>query len=270
MPYTFTSLGADDITFTTHTGFSDNSVTLVTGWWRPTTSVSNSGRLWSFGNVVGLSLNTTDRLELVTQNATTNGVYNAAACGMVLDEWRFVAYFGATENTGVLQANRLWTGSIDTAPEERTWTVTTAPVGTFTGSGTFYIGNRGTSATLSFGGQIADVSTRGSSAGFGATTHAFGLATSGVITDIEARHVYETYVLPLWLGDTSVLFRYNNVGEPAAYHCGLDVGASATGFSRASAAIVGYPTVTINGATWSQEGAPRPRMTPAMWPDLVM
>jgi hypothetical protein len=271
MPYDFVASGADDITFsTTTTAFADNRTVLVCGWWRPTTAVAGSARLWSFGNVMGAHYDTTDRLNIITQNATTNGSWHAASCGFVTDEWLFVAVLASTENTGVLNALRVWTGTISTAPEARTVSVTTTPVGNFTGSASFYIGARGTVSNLAWGGQIADVSVMVTDASYGVTAHPFGLATSGVITDAEARLVYERLVLPLWLGDTSVLWRYENGSARAAYHIGLDGGATVVGNTRGSATVMPSPAVTINGATWSQEGAPRPRLTPAMWPDLVM
>ena len=273
MPYDFVASGAADITFsTTVSGFADNRTVLVCGWWRPTTAVAGSARLWSFGNTMGCSYDTSDRLNIITQNATTNGSWHAASCGFVTDEWLFVAVLAATENTGVLNALRVWTGTISTAPEARTVSVTTTPVGNFTGSSAFYIGNRGTSASLSWGGQIADVSVMVTSANYGvANMHPFGINLTGVITDAEALYVYQTLVLPLWLGDTSVMWRYRNHTGVAAFHCGLDVGAATVGISRSTATGAVMPvTTTVNGATWSQEGAPRPRLTPAMWPDPVM
>jgi hypothetical protein len=271
MPYNFTSLSADDITFSlTTTMVADNRAQFVCGWWRPTGAVTATQRLWSLPTNTGLSVGAGDTLLLRTNNATTIGEWTAASTGLVVDEWRFVAYLGSTENTGVLNAVRIWTGSIGTAPEARTVTNNITPVGNFTGSATFYIGNLGTAGALSFGGQIADVSVIATDAGYGVTTHPFGLATSGVITDAEALHVYETLVLPLWLGKTSVLWQYRNASAVSAYHISLNSGDRVVGNTRGSATVMPSPAVTINGATWSQEGAPRPRLTPAMWPDLVM
>lgn len=267
MPYDFTAAGAGDITFgATSTGLADNRTVLVCGWYRP--SILTTGLyLWSFGNIAGLSLGAADTLVLTVDNATTDGVFSAAAAGLVVDEWRFIAVMASTENTGVLAAVRVWTGGIGEAPVERTVTTTTAPVGNFTGSATFYIGNLGTSAVLSFGGQIADVSLIITEFAYGATTHPFGLATSGAITATEAQRVYETWVWPLWLGDTSMMWRDWEALSTVLYHLSLDAGDRVVGVIRGGLAIMPAPTITYNTATWSQVGAPRPRMGPAMFPD---
>lgn len=268
MPYTFGGDIGDDISFSAVTTFGSTArAGLVCGWWRPTTLTAGR-RLWACGADISDDYaatidTTTDELRLHSNNITTNGEWTTAGVDLTVDQWTFLAIMGSTLNSGSAEAWRVWSGTVETAPVERTATQAVASVGNFAGNATFCIGNN--QAGYAFEGDIADVSMMISSAAVGVTTNPFGIAAHGAITNAEALHVYETLVLPIWLGDPSVMFTEPVVGNLSRYHWSGDVGGLIVGNTNTSATL-GPIAPTINGASWSQNGAPRPSHMPDMLP----
>jgi hypothetical protein len=254
VPYTFGAATADDVTFASATNFQTGRIIYVSGWWRATTLTSGRG-LWGNGNsFFYASVNSTTSELRMFAPATVNGEWTTP--GLVVNEWRFLAFALTILDAGNLAAWRIWSGSLDTAPQEQTVTQVVAPSGGFTSGGaSMYIGARGT-GLFAFQGDVSDVTIVVSSATVGATTHPLGIAAAGVISNDEAQHMYETMVQPAWLGDISAIIRRPVVGDYSSYHVGLANGGIVVGGPRASATLA--PVLTTNGATWSQNGAPRP------------
>jgi hypothetical protein len=266
VPYTFGAGTGDDITWAILGSFSQGSTAgLVCGWWYPTTLTATRG-LWSLGNTFGAEIDaTTDELRLRTDN-TTDGQWTTAGVDLAVNNWKFIAFLGTFNNTGPAAAWRVWAGSVDSAPIECTVTSAVAPVGNFVVNGNFYMGNKGTGA-LAFQGAIGDVSIHSTSAAGGVTAHPFSLATLGAITNAEALFVYERFVLPIWAGNgfrqSGALRRngaFNASNDDILYAC------TTNQFQIRRTNLVNNTTFsgitpTINGATYSQNGSPRPLLS---------
>lgn len=266
MPYTFGAGTGDDITWAFNGSFSGSgSAGLVCGWWYPTTLTATRG-LWSAGNTFGAEIDTTtDELRLRTDN-TTDGQWTTAGVDLAVNNWKFIAFLGTFLNTGPSAAWRVWAGSVDSAPVECSVTNAVAPVGNFVVSGNFYIGNKGT-GTLAFQGDIGDLSILSTNAAGAVTTHPFSLATLGAITNAEALFVYERFVLPIWAGlgfANSGLLR--RAGASSGSNDDFLYACTSNQFQIRRANLVNNTafsgiTPTINGATYSQNGSPRPLLS---------
>lgn len=267
MPYTFGAGATNRVSHTLPIPIGPTARTsLVCGWWRPTTLTSTRG-LWSAGSIYGAEINTTtDELRLRTDN-TTDGQWTTTGVDLAVNEWKFLAFMLSCLNGTPSAAWRVWAGSIETAPQPVTVTLATTPVGNFgtSGAGTFYIGNKAT-GSLAFQGDIADVTTISSLQPIGAP-HIFGQAAHGAITDAEALWVYETMVLPIWLGDIASQFdllgKYHSINSTSITHCSLDELAVVRHNSDTATTVEALPS-TITGATPSLNGAPRPNVGPDM------
>jgi len=208
MAYTFGAATGDDITWVgTNTAFATNRLTLVCGWWYPTTLTATRG-LWSFGNVAGAEIDTTtSELRLRTDN-TTDGQWTTTGVGLTTNTWTFLAFMASCNNTGPAAAWRVWTATIDTFPTEVTVTSAVAPVGNFTGSTSFTVGNKGT-GTVAFQGDIGEVVIYQSGSVSGILSP-FNFATFGTITQAEADWALAEFVVPAFRGDVFSK-RANNV-----------------------------------------------------------
>lgn len=249
MPYTFGGGTGDDVTWSQGIpiGASGNAA-LVTGWWRPTTLTA--GRtLWSAGNVVCLQIDTvTDELRFISDN-TTDGQWTTTGVDMAINNWFFIAALFTANNTSG-GALRIWRATPDTPPVEATITVAVARAGNFTGSSSFTVGNRGT-GTVAFQGQAANVALISQTAT--ANIPPLAVPANGAIAQAEADYVRDRLVIPHWQGD----YTLRNVAAADTFNLNeLNVGAAVRGY-RGGAYSADYLAVTINGATPSQEGAPR-------------
>ena len=264
MPYTFGAGTGDDITFTANVSLGGNgSGGLICGWWYPTTLTATRG-LWSRATIFGAEIDTTtSEIRLRTDN-TTDGQWTTTGAELATQKWSFLAFFYSLNNTGPTAGWRVWMGTIDTAPVALTITQATAPVGNFaTGGGAITIGNKGT-GTLAFQGDIANFGYYATQAANG-STNPFALATHGTVTaDIE-NHVYRRLVLPYWLGNGWT------VGGVPRLTGNFSTSATEAGFvdlDRLVPVVERYMdnpaatntslVTTINGATRSLNGAPRP------------
>lgn len=267
MAYRFGAGLGDDITWTmaTSAGGSSSSI-LVCGWWYPTTLTATRG-LWSCGNTFGAEIDaTTDEIRLRTDN-TTDGQWFTAGVDLVVDNWKFLAFLNTCNNTGPAAAWRVWAGSIESAPIACSITPDVTPVGNFTASASFYIGNRGT-GTFAFQGDVGDVGVYATNTGFGAIQHPFSIATAGTITDTEANFVYERFVIPFWLGrgwaNSGCLISGAAVAGVTAddvmYACTKNFFQVRRRQTVANSSFSGI-TPTINNAGWSQNGSPRPLLS---------
>lgn len=259
MAYTFGAGTGDDINLTTAATMLGNSrFTFVCGWWLPTTLTSTRG-LWSAGNTARIIVDTTtSQLRLVTDN-TTDGIWTAPA-GMATNVWSFIAVLGSFTNTGPAAAWRVWVGNWPNAPSEITVTQSTAPVGNFTASSAFTIGNVGT-GTVAWQGDIDEIYW------YNAATQARGLveaAALGAITQAEADFVFQRWVLPLWLGagwggcptGLPTFWQQDANAHQFGY---IPLGIQRVGYTYdTNTAVQAYTALTVNGATLSQNRCPRP------------
>lgn len=265
MAYTFGAGTGDDITWQNQGSPGGNlSTSLICGWWYPTTLTATRG-LWSTGNVFGAEIDaTTDELRLRTDN-TTDGQWTTTGVDLAVNNWKFIAFFNTCSNTGPAAAWRVWAGSIDSAPVECTVTNAVSPVGNFVSNSSFYLGNKGT-GTLAFQGDIGDCGYLLTTTA-GASVNPFSIAAVGAVTNTEAQFIYERFVLPFWMGQgwwqCGVLPYHGTLTVTtfdAAYACtsGLFQIRRA---QYSSASVFSGVTPTINGATWSQNGSPRPLLS---------
>jgi hypothetical protein len=263
MPYTFGAT-TDDISWpiTPSVAATDRG-SLIAGWWLPTT-LTATRTLWSGGSggVPRAEIDsTTSELRLRTNN-TTDGQWTTTGVGLATDQWKFLAFLLTTNNTNGASWN-VWAGTSETPPSQVTVTVAVARSGNFTGATSFYVGNAGT-GSLAFQGDAALVWTMLTSAAVGAI-HPLGLTTAygSARTTAETDWVEQNLVIPMWRGDLridSMVGRKNAVEFYVNYWrgCALDLIHDNSSGMSASASVTPQQTVGIQGATISQNGAPRP------------
>lgn len=255
MAYTLGGATTDDITYATgSSGGGDGNSEFLWGWWLPTTLTATRG-LWSRGNTFGCEIDaTTTSIRLRTDN-TTDGQWTAPV-GLTVGVPIFLAFLSTCTNTGPAAGWAVWTGTMDAHPAEVTVTQATAPVGNFTGSANFTIGNKGTASTAFQGdakhiGYILNSFVGGSVA----RTNPFHIATAGTISTAERQLALERFVMPAWSGnhwwDRNPL-DYGPAGFTLArFHSPLNLGAIAWMHSVSGATVM--PIVpTINGAVPSE------------------
>jgi hypothetical protein len=253
MAYTFGALASDDITFTFGlTLGATNRAQLIAGWWYPTTLTATRG-LWSAGNVMGAEIAaTTSELVLRTDN-TTDGQWTTTGANLVVDQWRFLAFYLTATNTPAAQW-RVWSGDLQTPPAACTITVNTAPVGNFVGNTSFYVGNKGTSTTQAFQGAVGNVA----GAALGNAAPPLGIFNSTNFGQLNAEQelwIYQNYVLPYWLGeawpramqDTS----YGGGGNVAAFFMDMDCTPSPRVWQFSSGTAATFLAPAVSGATKS-------------------
>lgn len=267
MPYTFGGGTGDDINFGTGQGaLASNSTWAVFGWYYPTTLTA--GRtLFSAGSTANCAVigATTSELELLTAYSTTPGKWTTSGLGLTTNTWTFIAVAISVHDTGPLMSCRVWAGSISTVPVEISVSQTTAPAGTATSSGTWYIGNKGT-GVLAFQGDI-DMMDFGHGGGTGINSTLLMPAANGSITQAEADLFLALYVIPIWTGDHAAIDRgRGNIAQPSTAKWFIDL--SAGGGSSGRPANVSDPEValSINGATVSNNACPRPPISRPGWP----
>lgn len=261
MAYTFGALTSDNISIaaTLTTGANTNAC-LVMGWWLPTTLTATRG-LWSFGTVFGAEVaGTTSEIILRTDN-TTDGQWTTTGAALTVDTWTFLAFLGSFRNTGPAAAWRVWSGTVDTPPVECTVTQNTAPAGNFTGNGTFTIGNKASTGTVAWQGDIDQVVFLTVSAavpGRCPLPH----TGNGNIAQSDADYIYQTLVAPYWLqNETSFLqatWTSDGVGRSVdlVYWNGdatLPIGRRISRNSSNSIEV----TPSVGGATVSANASPR-------------
>lgn len=253
MPYTFGGATTDDITWGMGNNLAQSgTLALVTGWWRPTTLTATRG-LWSIGNVAGAEIDTTTtNVRLGTDN-TTDGQWTFPA-GLVVNEWRFLAMAVNCNNTGPVASWRAWTGSPTEGPVEQTVTTVVAPASDFLGSATFYVGNKGT-GSLAFQGDIADVCVFGETA-LGDSSWSTVASRTVPMTQAEADYMHAKVVVPLWEGRYYEAL-YIKGGNAAGVLQGCYGWNRLQGLDQVERPY-GNVAATINGATVSANGAPRP------------
>lgn len=268
MAWTFGGATGDDITCTV-TALSSGRHMLVSGWWYPTTLTATRG-LWSMGATCGVEINTTtSELRLKTQHATTAGEWTTTGVGLTLNQWQFLAFLVSVNSTGPSDAWRVWSGTNEISPQECTVTSAVAPVGTVTSNTAFSIGNKGSTGTLAFQGDIEHVYAGINLATIDVTQNAIPLATAGTITQAEADFVLGRIVAPLWAGNRNIL---HLMGGPPSTRSGMDWfyfpldAVLTTTIRRHTPATANSPDLAVStvNAAFSQNRGPRAYMEPHM------
>jgi hypothetical protein len=174
-----------------------------------------------------------------------------------------------TNNSGSASVWKVWAGDITNPPTAKTVAVAVASSGNFTGSTTFFVGNK-SGATIAFQGDIANIecSVTGASAVVGVTTHPFGIAAYGALTAAEEQHILETFVWPAWQGQTRFAESRNiSVGDNAGmfrWFNPLDLRGELIGFGSATFIMPTVRTIANIGET--AIGCPRPAVTTPLTP----
>lgn len=276
MTYVLGASTGDDITYPVMAvgpGDPIACITLVAGWWRPTTLTAGRG-LWSFGNIYGAEIaTTTSELRLKTDNTgggSVDGEWVTSGLGLVVDQWYFLAFLLTTNNTGPVAAWRVWIGTESSPPREVTVNSSVSPVGNFATSNTFFVGNKGT-GTVAFQGLvdwmhvITTTPAVTAAATPDATVTLFPLAALGAISNTEAEIIRTRFVHQAWLGDLRVMrepmprrggsFAAAFYGE-AMFWPALDRRIHANASDDITNLMSQQRLVTINGATISQQRGP--------------
>lgn len=226
---------------------------VVTGWWYPTT-LTATRRYWGAGAVFGARVaTTTSEIEMLTDHATTDGVRTTSGAGIAVNNWYFLAWIWAVNNSGPTHLWRCYLGTPETAPTELTVNLTTAGSGNLTGNTTAVFGNTSAS-NVSFQGDIADCSLFTTpNAG---TTSPLGIAVSTALTQTEADRIRDTYILPMWAGNPGLAVRNRpGASQDFNYWRGNNGGVMLR-YNTQGGSVIVAPAMT--SATFSANGSPRP------------
>jgi hypothetical protein len=258
MSYTFGAAATDDIAFTLPISLGgDNRACLVLGWWYPTTLTAGRG-YWGAGSIFGAEVDaTTSEIRLRTDNATTDGEWVTSGAGIVVDQWHFLAFLSATENTTVAGDWRVWVATGSTAPRIMTPAVSVARNGNYTASNAFTVGNKGTTSAA-FQGDIGWVSVLNMASADSVGSRGFPrIAASGVITDAEAEDVGRRWVYPIYCGRPNPQENsWGTTTDPIAVtHLPLDA-LQAPGAASSQSLSPNDVEMTVSGATWTHHQPP--------------
>jgi hypothetical protein len=198
--YTFGAAATSDMNWATQISVGTNlSAFLVCGWWRPTTLTSQRS-YFSFGNAQTARVaTTTSEIQLVTSNGTTPGVWTTSGAGIAINNWYFLSFL-CMYRTATAEW-RVWKSTgVDNHPVLIPNTNTTPPVGANgSASGTFYLGNAGTSTTNAFQGRIGSASTY--QVPVSNLPNPLGVTSYTTFSQAEEDFVLREYVIPAWQGN---------------------------------------------------------------------
>lgn len=263
MSYTFGSAATDYIATGNFANlfFSNQYVDLFCGWVYPTTLTA--GRYWIGGTGAhGIYIDsTTSEMRLKTINATTAGEWLTSGLGLVVNKWQFLAFICTFNNTGPAGTVKAYIGDIDNPPVEVSVSNPVAPVGNFTLSSGFTIGNQNSAASLSWQGDIgvtyvvAINPTAAAGGRIWSTTH-------GALTAQEQQNIFYAYLQPFYQGklfsDLNADYQLSGQqGQPVGVVANLDtVNPVLRRLHGNNLAITTPITMTFSGCTPSQLRSP--------------
>jgi hypothetical protein len=266
--YTFGAATGDDITWTesaSNYGSSARS-NLVCGWWFPTTGPTATRCLWSFGTVNRCAIATTTSEIDIWLDRTTDAQHTTSGLGLAVNRWHFIAVLGSFFNTGAVTNYRVWRGVDAETPSLVTVNVTTAGAGNSTASTIATVGNLGSAGTVAFQGDIGRFD-------FVASTAANSLVrnATGLISADDEFAIYTQLVIPIWQGSMPTFYNSGTDANNGITHQVLDLdnGAWVRSIRNGGSIITMDRSVTIAGATVSQNRASIGRMRPVAWPNLL-
>jgi hypothetical protein len=260
---TFGSAATNDVTFAVNlnTGPASSSF-LITGWWYPTKLTATRG-LFSFGNTLGAEIGaTTSELLIRSAHGTTNGQWTTTGVGLTVNQWQFIAVYMGFAASGTGTAVKVWSGTTEVQPVACSITNTVTPAGTAAGGTNFYLGNKGTSTTLAFQGDIGNTFLGMAAGALTGPLGPFNVAAYGTVDANEEEFLKASYVLPVWAGNPFP-FRGGDLGFRAGaswdmYYINMDhiVAPRATRFIGSGAAQSAAAIFTVDGATKSGQRSP--------------
>lgn len=202
MTFTFGGATGDDTNASQQNNVNaDNTAGLMVGMFYPTT-LTATRCYWGCGNN-GFRAQvdaTTSEIRMITVNATTNGQWLTSGAGITTNQWWFIAWMWAFENTTVAGDWRVWVGTETQPPTEVTVTNPTPRSGNYSNATNLTAGNAGSGGTSAWQGDIGWLSIvhcANASAGVNAL---LPIAASGVIDNDEADHVLKRWVIPFYQG----------------------------------------------------------------------
>lgn len=267
MPYTFGAATGDDVSVPIVSAAVGASVSgLLMAWVYPTTLTA--GRAISgFGNNLSrIQVSATaGELELNLAAATTDGLWTSSGLGMATGSWYFVA-IAWTAIAGPTMDAKLWLGTDVTPPSAVSITQTTAPVGAFTSSSTWTVGNGSGAATIAWQGDIGAVDLVTTNIAAGAT-HPFVQSAYGAFSAESEAMILARYVLPVWLGSSPLLAKgapVNNTTNMQHVSCDFSLLAQAYRHIQTTSANESVAAPTYSGVTFSERGQPRARFGAAI------
>ena len=268
MAYTFGAATGDDVTWTdsaSNYGSSARS-NLICGWWYPTT-LTATRCLWSFGAVNRCAIaTTTSEIDLFIDR-TTDAQRTTSGLGLVTGRWQFIAVLGSFFNTGAVTTFRVWRGFDVEPPLPVTVNTTVAGAGNSTASTLATVGNLGSAGTVAFQGDIGRFD-------FIAATGANSLCrnATGLISAEDEFAIYTNIVFPIWQGRFPTFYGSGQDSNNGITHSVLDLdnlGNYVRSIRNGGSIITMDRSVTISGATISQNRAPVGQMRPVAWPDRL-
>lgn len=261
MARNFSGQTSDVITQST-AAMTQNTTTLITGWWYPT-SLTSTNVLWAYtvsGNNRVQIDTTTTQLRLISSNSSTNAQYTASLIPITTNTWWFFAflYCRSTNTEGI----RVWQGTENSPPLPMTVTNTVAGNNNYSSVLTFGIGNAAL-GTTSWAGDIDSITQVYQ--GTVSTAGPLPTQTAGTITNNEADAIYNRWVFPLWNG-TAELNAFSPIpltGNLVTQYISTimdDPNGVYSYMSRKNATNSGngFNTLSVTGTTFSQRRAPRP------------
>ena len=269
MAYTFGAATGDDATWTesaSNYGASARS-SLICGWWYPTAGPTATRCLWSFGTVNRCAIaTTTSEIDIFLQR-TTPSQHTTSGLGLTLNRWTFIAVLGSFFNTGPATNYRVWRGFDVEPPLPVTVNVTAGGSGNSTASTLATVGNLGSAGTVAFQGDIGRFDYITSTA-----ANSLCRNSTGLIDANDEFAIYTNIVFPIWQGRFPTFYGSGTDANNGITHSVLDLdnrGDYVRSIRNGGSIITMDRSVTISGATISQNRAPVGQMRPVAWPDLL-
>lgn len=262
MPYTFGGATGDDIVLPVVSSIIGPSVSGLATLWAYPTTITSGRALIGFGNNIGRIAHsaTANEIDVLLPAGTTDGVWTSSGLSLSTNTWRFLAVAWSAV-AGPTMDVKLWAGDSVTPPTAVTITQATAPVGTFTSATTATMGNGSASSGIAFQGDLAQYDAFSTNIAGGAN-HPFGQSAYGAFSAESEALLLSRFVLPLWEGSyrARALGRViNNTTSFQHISCDLSLLAAAYRHVQTTSANESVAALTINGATVSANGCPKPR-----------
>lgn len=263
MAYTFGADNTDDIVMPVVSAVIGPTVSgLLTCWVNPNTGPTAGRAILGFGNNVGriAHSSTPNEIDVILPTGGTDGTWTSSGLSLQTNTWRFLAIAWSAV-AGPTMDVKLWAGDGVNPPVAVSIAQAVAPTGTFTSSSTATIGNGAASSAIAFQGDLAqfDLFTTSTAAG---ANHPFGQSAYGAFSAESEALLLSRFVLPLWQGS----YRARSNGQivnntTSAQHISVDLGLQgvACRHVQTTAGTESIAALTINGATPSAQGCPRPR-----------
>lgn len=253
MPYKFGTAATDYVSQTVPYYLGSNTVSLVAGWYYPTTLTA--GRvLWAnttggFPNQLEIDTTTT-QLKLTTSGNTVRGVYTLAGDPITVNKWWFVAIASARTTTS--DSLVAWLGDETTPPTPMTVTTVTAHSGSSVGVVVTFFGNLNAASSLAFQGDIGPMTIIAHNNN---TLGPLLITSTQTFGTNERDMIQQSIVTPIWNGTIDLRSLYGNLNQTNGQHWPMNDPTSRQ-LRRESVSAITTASLTISGPTVSQTRAP--------------